>query len=606
MIRLKILTFVLVVSLSAAVYGITLCPTVEFIDSGELAMAANNLGIAHPTGYPLYTLLGRLASIALPGSLIIRQNLLSLLFTSFAAGFAYLLFTRIIGAIMSGYWRELAAASVALFLALSPVWWSQGTTNEVYSLNLLLISIAVWSLFKWTDRSQDGNRWLYLSAYVIGLCLTNHLSAIYLIPGFLIILIPEIRNSAGALKKTLIAGLFFILPASLYLFLPIRASFKPFLNWGGVNDPYFFYKHITGWQYRVWMFEKPLEIFKDLGAKMGPSLSLLWDQFGLLGTILILIGLVFAGSRYKRVFIFGIVVFVINLIYVLNYDIIDIEAYYLPTILIAGIFMVMGLARLSGLPKESDKLRKFSGIAMAAILIALPVYGMMGNYAVSDRSRKTFAAQGARDLTASMEPAGVALMQNWDFYSPWLYLYFAENHEPGKVLLDKELMRRSWYIDFIRRYHPEIYERSKPEFEEFLRRIEDFERDRPFDPRPLDLAFYNMLRAIIIHESAYRPVYTNIMDDPKLLQGTVPIPDGILFRFGTLDGFLERPRYNFDERYWIENPTPKDKRVANLLSFYHRAFESRQKYCAHFARHDEEAYYKELAAKVKSIMADAE
>ena len=57
----------------------------------------------------------------------------------------------------------------------------------------------------------------------------------------------------------------FIFPISLYLFLPIRAAFKPFLNWGGVNDIYFLFKHISGWQYQVWMFNKPFAIFDFTG-----------------------------------------------------------------------------------------------------------------------------------------------------------------------------------------------------------------------------------------------------------------------------------------------------------------------------------------------------
>jgi hypothetical protein len=49
----------LVVSVFAfLVYLKTLAPSVTFIDSGELAAVACTLGIAHPTGYPLFTLLG--------------------------------------------------------------------------------------------------------------------------------------------------------------------------------------------------------------------------------------------------------------------------------------------------------------------------------------------------------------------------------------------------------------------------------------------------------------------------------------------------------------------------------------------------------------------
>ncbi|MCJ7750275.1 MAG: DUF2723 domain-containing protein, partial [Armatimonadetes bacterium] len=42
-----------------AVYHATLIPTVIDQDSGELVAAAHVLGIPHPTGYPLWALLGR-------------------------------------------------------------------------------------------------------------------------------------------------------------------------------------------------------------------------------------------------------------------------------------------------------------------------------------------------------------------------------------------------------------------------------------------------------------------------------------------------------------------------------------------------------------------
>ena len=53
----------LVVPAVAGVYFFTLAPRVGLIDSGELAMGCHFLNILHPTGYPLYTVLGRLASL---------------------------------------------------------------------------------------------------------------------------------------------------------------------------------------------------------------------------------------------------------------------------------------------------------------------------------------------------------------------------------------------------------------------------------------------------------------------------------------------------------------------------------------------------------------
>ena len=72
--------------LAFLLYLITACPTVYFGDSGELIAAAESLGVAHPPGYPLYTLLGRLFAMLPLGGLDFRMNLLSVVCSGLAAG----------------------------------------------------------------------------------------------------------------------------------------------------------------------------------------------------------------------------------------------------------------------------------------------------------------------------------------------------------------------------------------------------------------------------------------------------------------------------------------------------------------------------------------
>ena len=57
----------MVFCISFAVYFFTLCPTIFVGDSGELTAAALSCGIAHPPGYPLYVILGKLFSLIIPG-----------------------------------------------------------------------------------------------------------------------------------------------------------------------------------------------------------------------------------------------------------------------------------------------------------------------------------------------------------------------------------------------------------------------------------------------------------------------------------------------------------------------------------------------------------
>ncbi len=69
------------------IYLFTLAPSVVQIDSGELAAVQATLGIAHPTGYPLFTMLGYLFSlIPLPFTEIFQLNILAAIYCSTAVG----------------------------------------------------------------------------------------------------------------------------------------------------------------------------------------------------------------------------------------------------------------------------------------------------------------------------------------------------------------------------------------------------------------------------------------------------------------------------------------------------------------------------------------
>src|SRR5690606_14568872 len=72
-------------SIAFIVYLTTIAPSVIQIDTGELAAVQSTLGIAHPTGYPLFTILGYLFSlIPLPFSKIFQLNLLTAIYCSAA------------------------------------------------------------------------------------------------------------------------------------------------------------------------------------------------------------------------------------------------------------------------------------------------------------------------------------------------------------------------------------------------------------------------------------------------------------------------------------------------------------------------------------------
>ena len=62
-----------------AIYALTLRPSIGWNDSPEFVDVAYTLGIGHPSGFPTYTLLGKLATLIPLGGIAFRVNLLSAL-----------------------------------------------------------------------------------------------------------------------------------------------------------------------------------------------------------------------------------------------------------------------------------------------------------------------------------------------------------------------------------------------------------------------------------------------------------------------------------------------------------------------------------------------
>src|SRR3954471_13039575 len=92
------------------IYLLTVSPSINFIDSGELISALYEPGIAHPPGYPLYTLLGYVVSHLLPGQVAWRVNVISAFFGALAVG---ALFTLIVSGVRYSQWLASRASRVA-------------------------------------------------------------------------------------------------------------------------------------------------------------------------------------------------------------------------------------------------------------------------------------------------------------------------------------------------------------------------------------------------------------------------------------------------------------------------------------------------------------
>ncbi|HMB67991.1 MAG TPA: tetratricopeptide repeat protein, partial [bacterium] len=224
-----------------AVYVRTLCPTVYVGDSGELAWAAASLGIAHQPGYPLWTLLGRLAVLLLPGTAAYSLNLMSALAASGTAALLALLLMRVTG-------RIAVPAGIALAAALSRGIWTQAVVTEVYALNLLLMAGALLAAV----TARGGRPVLFgLAAYLLGLGAANHPLSLAAGPAVAWLwLAPDPdRSRRDALRQTPLLAAAFLLGLSVYAYLPVRWTAGPEMVWGAVRSVGEFVDHVMRAQY---------------------------------------------------------------------------------------------------------------------------------------------------------------------------------------------------------------------------------------------------------------------------------------------------------------------------------------------------------------------
>ena len=207
------------------VYLYTLHPAVSpYRDSGDLTTAAYTLGIAHPPGYPLYVLAGKIFlqifDIANSGYVM---NVMSAFFAAAA------LFMLALGIFeLSG--SVFACVSV-FFLAFSTAYWRLAQVSEMYSLNAFLAASIIYFAIKnyaGKDAPSRVNTAFFIS-FACGMACANHPTAVFIFPGLF-----WIAYSSDSLKPKdyCVAVLFFVAGISLDLFLMARAGTHPLLDWG--------------------------------------------------------------------------------------------------------------------------------------------------------------------------------------------------------------------------------------------------------------------------------------------------------------------------------------------------------------------------------------
>ncbi|MGA9119686.1 MAG: DUF2723 domain-containing protein [Bacteroidota bacterium] len=509
------------------VYAATLAPGLNFIDSGELAAVATTLGIAHPTGYPLFTMIGFLfAHLPLASEPIVRLNFMAAVFC--ASG--VVVFVRLIFFLLDRYdvvrgerWHHtLAAATAGLLLAFSETYWGQATSVEVYSLHVFLVISVLYS-FLLAHESARSSQWM-LFAFLVGLSFTNHMTTILLAPGLLYYYFARQGFSQSSWRRILSLTLPFLLALSLYLYLPLRASENPPMNWGNPVTLERFLWHWSGEQYRSWIFSS----MAVAGKQFSYFLSSYPAEFAFTGGALALVGMVALWFANRKLWMLSVLLFAGCVAYSINYDIHDIDSYFLLAYIVTALWAGWGANRVIFWLSRSWRL---PGIVIVFLGLAAGMVPLSVHYSRENEHDNHLVEDYARNMFASFDSNAVVFSFQWDYWvSAANYLQLVRGIRPDVVVIDKELLRRSWYYHQLEERSPWLIARSRTEVEAFLREADKFEHGRPYNPLVIEARYTAVIRSFIEASMADHPVYVGPEVEVQYTAGLQRVPQGLAFR----------------------------------------------------------------------------
>jgi hypothetical protein len=371
------------------VYVRTLAPSVAevFDDTLEMQLVAIRMGIAHPTGYPFYSILASLFASLIPiGNAAYRVNLLSAVAGALVAPALYFVARRFACG-------RRAALAAALLFVFSPVFWSQSVVAEVYSLNALFVAGALLltlnaglalrliapspgTLGK-TDPVDGASPQIIMLSAFLGLSLTHHRTMVLLLPA----LAAYLWMQAGGLVvirrlpfRRILAA--FALPLLLYLYIPIRGLVTGSIDGTYQNTLSGFVQWIAGTPYLSFLSENALQQDTRTPAFFA---GVFFGQFGAVAVALAVLGALWLLFQGRREFVLLLLAFGSQAVFVLSYRVSDIEVFYLPTFMLFCICAGCGISALFNRARRlaaNDSRSGVSGAAATALRWTLMLAGL--------------------------------------------------------------------------------------------------------------------------------------------------------------------------------------------------------------------------------------
>lgn len=416
----------------ATLYGLTLARAPLPGDPTEYTFVAHVLGIAHPPGYALLTLLGNLFQTALPvGDAAGRMHVLgaAAALTALAALLATVraALHQAEGSLWAALWGILTVGVAADF-------WQHAIHANPHILTAAFLALQMLTLTRWSV-TQDA-RWLYAWCLVVGLGVTHHPLTIFAAPAeaiFVLTIRPKILLS----PRTLLLGLGWAALGLLpWLYFPWRSPHLAGTQFpSDLNSLNGFLNVALARGLRVNLFHFG---WADQLDRAQVFWSLLRLQYSLPVIALALVGvgwLAYRPARRPLLWLYlgaglSLYAFVINTVQ-------DVMAYLLGPFMLVGLLATLGVwACLMALRRRwPTAQRLWGGLALIALLLWGPGLSLGRNLpAISLRPDQEGRAyiEAVFDFFAGTH-SGAALLNDWEHMTPLWYAQGVEGRWPASA-----------------------------------------------------------------------------------------------------------------------------------------------------------------------------
>ena len=516
-----ILSFVVPFAISI----LTLAPSVTFFDSGEFLTATASLGSAHSPGYPLFLMYAKPFTWIPLGNIAFRVNMATAFSASLACLGVYLLTTSLLkGEELAAEKRfslfavKASGLAAACSFAVTPRLWLQSNHDKPYPLLAFLTAVIFYLLLKWRDHYKAGDEqpaYVYVCTFLAGLAMGLHQTVVLLLPAWFLLIVLADWRMLTRIKELVLATAFAMFGFSVQLYLPLRATKNPLLNWGDSK---------TSSQF-LWHFLR-----KGYPDDPHPrDLSLLWAQikafnipreFTWVGALLVLIALYCLWRRQRDVviaYLAGVGTFLLVIVghfnalpeFIFLTEEFFTPLYLLTVVLIGvGLFHVVGYAtRSASLPDRYDL--KIYGLVLV-LLFALPVSLCAVNYYENDQHNNYIAFDYATNSLRSLPENAVMFTWGDSGAFPLWYLQGIERMREDLDLPHTPHIVFDWYLNSM----PRIFKDSN------LRKF-DIQNSAP----------EVSLRIAVNDLIDLRPVYVDFSTRYSVtFNDYVPVQKGIVYR----------------------------------------------------------------------------